>query len=353
MYWSGTRNGNCEKRILLIGIRKKKGRKTMQETKVTVVIPNYNGIKYIRNCMDSLRRQTGEPFDILVIDNASADGSLEILEGEYQEARVIALEENTGFCHAVNLGIQESKTPYVILLNNDTVVKPDFVTSLVKAIEAREDIFSVSAQMLSMEDENILDGAGDGYNIFGWAYARGKGQPADKYTRKAEVFSACGGAAIYRKSIMEQIGYFDEKHFAYLEDVDIGYRARIYGYRNMYEPSAKVIHAGSAVSGSRYNAFKTQLASTNNAYVVVKNLPLLLLILNAPFLLLGFLVKACFFARKKMGMLYVKGYWKGIQRGFSKEGRKHHVPFKIKHIYNYVKLEVWKIWGIIGCLMKY
>lgn len=325
----------------------------MQETKVTVVIPNYNGIKYIRGCMDSLRSQKGEVFHILIIDNASKDGSLEILQQEYPEARVISLKENTGFCHAVNLGIRESKTPYVILLNNDTIVKPDFVKNLVKTIEESEEIFSVSAQMLSMEDESILDGAGDGYCILGWAYSRGKGRPAKEYNKKADVFSACAGAAIYRKSIMEQIGYFDENHFAYLEDVDIGYRARIYGYRNVYEPTAKVIHAGSAASGSRYNEFKTKLASANNAYVVIKNLPLLLLLLNAPFLLLGFLVKSCFFARKKMGMLYIKGYWKGIQKGFSKEGRKHHVGFRWKYLCSYIKLEIWQIFGLVGYLIKY
>ncbi len=325
----------------------------MQETKVTVVIPNYNGIKYIRDCMDSLRSQAGEVFDILVVDNASKDGSLEILQKEYPEAKVIALEENTGFCHAVNVGIKESNTPYVLLLNNDTVVKPEFVKSLVEAIEESEDIFSVSAQMLSMEDESLIDSAGDGYCILGWAYARGKGRPASKYAKKTEVFSACGGAAIYRKSIIEEIGDFDENHFAYLEDVDIGYRARIYGYRNMYEPAAKVIHAGSAVSGSRYNEFKTKLASANNAYVVIKNLPILLLVVNLPFVLLGFLVKACFFARNKMGILYIKGYIKGIKRGFSKEGRKHHVGFSAKHLLNYLKLEVWQIWGVIGYLIKY
>jgi GT2 family glycosyltransferase len=241
----------------------------------------------------------------------------------------------------------------VLLLNNDPLVKPGFVDSLVKAMEESEDIFSVSAQMLSMEDESILDGAGDGYCILGWAYARGKGCPASKYAKKTEVFSACGGAAIYRKSILEEIGCFDENHFAYLEDVDIGYRARIYGYRSIYEPAAKVIHAGSGASGSRYNEFKTKLASANSAYVAIKNLPIVLLILNAPFLFLGFLVKACFFARKKMGILYIKGYFKGIKRGFSKEGRKHHVVFKGKNLLNYLKLEVWQILGTIGYLIKY
>lgn len=324
----------------------------MQEKKVTVVIPNYNGIKYIRDCMNSLRALE-EDFDILVVDNGSGDGSLEVLQQEYTEARVISLQENTGFCYAVNLGIEESKTPYVILLNNDTIVKSGFVKALVDALEEKEDIFSVSAQMLSMQDENIIDDAGDGYCILGWAYARGKGRPAELYGKRKEIFSACGGAAIYRKRILEEIGYFDENHFAYLEDVDIGYRARIYGYRNLYEPAAKVIHAGSATSGSRYNEFKTGLASANSAYVIGKNLPLLLILINFPFLFLGFLVKAFFFTLKRMGMLYIGGYLKGIARCFSKEGRKHHVKFKMKHFLNYCKVEIWQILGVFGYFMKY
>ena len=307
----------------------------MQEKKVTVVIPNYNGIKYIRGCMDSLRNQKGEAFDILVIDNASKDGSLEVLQQEYPEARVIALSENTGFCHAVNLGIRESRTPYAILLNNDTVVKDGFVQALVEAIEEAEDIFSVSSMMLSMQDETIIDDAGDGYSALGWAYSRGKGLPAAEYEKKVEIFAACGGASIYRRKIIEEIGYFDENHFAYLEDIDLGYRARIYGYRNLYEPRAKVIHAGSATSGSRYNEFKTRLSSANNAYLIGKNMPLLQLILNFPLLLLGFLVKACFFARKKMGKLYIQGYFSGIARCFSKEGQKHKVKFRLQHFLNY------------------
>ena len=295
----------------------------MQEKKVTVVIPNYNGIKYIRGCMDSLRAQQECLFDILVIDNASTDGSLEVLQKEYEEVRVIALSENTGFCHAVNLGIRESTTPYVILLNNDTIVKPGFVSRLVEAIEESENIFSVSSMMLSMQDERIIDDAGDGYCALGWAYARGKGLPAQKFHKKTKVFAACGGAAIYRKKILEEIGYFDENHFAYLEDIDIGYRARIFGYQNYYEPKAKVIHAGSATSGSRYNEFKTKLSSANNAYMIGKNMPLLQLLINLPFLFLGFLVKACFFGKKKMGKLYIKGYMNGIARCFTEEGRKH------------------------------
>lgn len=325
----------------------------MQEIKVTVVIPNYNGIKYIRDCMDSLRKQEGIPFDLLIVDNGSKDGSLEVLQEEYTEARVIALEENTGFCHAVNLGIQNSNTPYVILLNNDTEVKAGFVESLVKAIEESERIFSVSSMMLSMKDESIIDDAGDGYSMLGWAYARGKGKTVSRYEKRAEIFAACGGAAIYRKAIFEEIGYFDENHFAYLEDIDIGYRARIYGYRNVYEPAAKVIHAGSATSGSRYNEFKTKLSSANNAYMIAKNMPFLQWLLNLPFLLLGFLVKASFFTLKKMGKLYVTGSWKGTCRIFTKAGREHKVAFRWKHLWNYVKIQCWLFLGMFRIFIKY
>lgn len=327
----------------------------MQDSKVTIVIPNYKGEKYIRGCMDSLRiqREEGLDFSVLVVDNASDDNAVEILKTEYPEVKLILLAENTGFCHAVNVGILASETPYVILLNNDTEVKPGFVKALLAAIEKDEKIFSVSPMMLTMQDETILDGAGDGYCALGWAYSRGKGKHCSKYEKPAEIFSASGGASIYRKSIMEEIGYFDENHFAYLEDVDIGYRARIYGYRNLYEPAAKVIHAGSAVSGSRYNEFKTKLSSANNAYLIGKNMPLLQIFFNLPFLIVGFLVKACFFTCKKMGILYIKGYFSGIARCFGKEGTKHRVSFKMKHSLNYFKIQIWLILGILGNFRKY
>lgn len=313
----------------------------MQNCKVTVVIPNYNGMKYIRACLDSLTELTAEePFQIIVVDNGSEDGSLQVIQQEYAHVQVIAFPENTGFCHAVNAGIRASTTPYVLLLNNDTVVKPGFVRYLTEAMEKAEDIFSVSSMMLTMQDETMIDDAGDRYCVLGWAYARGKGKPASAYEEAAEVFAACGGASLYRRSVFEQIGLFDETHFAYLEDLDIGYRARIYGYRNVYEPRAKVVHAGSATSGSRYNAFKTGLASANNAYLIGKNMPLLQLLLNLPFLLLGFLIKALFFAKKKMGMLYVRGYLRGIGRLFTKEGRMHKVPFRWKHLQNYLHIQL-------------
>lgn len=313
--------------------------------KITVVIPNYNGIKYLEGCLASLYQQEeGTPdFDVLIVDNASGDGSIEQAEKLFPQVKIIRLQENTGFCHAVNVGIKSSETPYIILLNNDTKVKTGFIKSLCDAIEQDEQIFSVSAKMLMWDRPDLIDGAGDQYNVLGWAYARGKGKSAERYLQPVEVFSSCGGAVIYRRSILNKIGLFDELHFAYLEDLDLGYRARIHGYHNYYEPKAEVLHYGSASTGSRYNEFKTKLSSANNVYVIYKNMPIMQLLWNLPFLLGGFLVKWVFFVRKKMGWIYLKGLGTGIRRCFSKEGRSRKVRFHFCNLGNYIAIQ-WRLY---------
>lgn len=322
---------------------------------ITVVIPNYNGIRFLEECLDSaLCQEAGTPeYEILVVDNGSVDGSLSLLRDRYPQVKVEALPQNTGFCHAVNVGIRLAETPYVILLNNDTKVKSKFVKGLYQAICGEEKIFSVSARMLMWDRPELIDDAGDRYCVLGWAFSRGKGRPAKDYARSCEVFSACGGAAIYRKSVFEEIGYFDEEHFAYLEDLDIGYRARIYGYRNYYEPSAEVVHYGSAASGSRYNEWKTSLASANNIYVVGKNMPLVQLIWNLPFLIPGFFLKYLFFLKKGMGKIYLKGLRTGLKRLVSPAGRAHRVPFEPRHLRNYLAIQGQLYLNLLRFLKKY
>lgn len=305
--------------------------------KITVVIPNYNGIKYLKGCLESLYAQETDtpPFHVIVVDNASNDGSAEQAELLFPDVRMIRLKKNTGFCHAVNVGIRESDTPYIILLNNDTKVKSRFISSLYRAIERDNRIFSVSAKMLMWDRPDMIDDAGDRYNALGWAYARGKGKASVYYNKTYDIFSSCGGAAIYRRSILESIGLFDELHFAYLEDLDLGYRARIHGYRNVYEPKAEVLHYGSASTGSRYNPRKTELASANSVYVIYKNMPILQLIWNMPFLIMGFIIKWLFFCRKGMGKIYFKGLCRGLKRCFDTKGRSKKVRFQWKNISSY------------------
>lgn len=312
---------------------------------VTVVIPNYNGIRFLRECLESvLDQEEGTPgYKVVVVDNGSGDGSPELVRKEFPQVALIALDFNTGFCNAVNAGIEEAQTPYVILLNNDTKSDCGFVRGLYDAIKARPDAFSVSASMRMWDRPDLLDDAGDRYCVLGWAGARGKGKPAADYERPAEIFFACGGAAIYRRNIFDEIGVFDPAHFAYLEDLDIGYRALVQGWRNYYEPSAKVVHYGSATSGSRYNKWKTELAASNSVYVVIKNMPFLQLLWNFPFLLMGYFVKFLFFCRKRLGLVYLKGLGKGLGKSFSREGRSKKVPFQIANLrhYFYIQLQLY------------
>ncbi len=310
--------------------------------KTTVIIPNYNGIKYIRTCLRSVT-QSLVPASVIVVDNGSADGSRELVEREFPQAALIVFEKNRGFCAAVNAGIEAAATPYVLLLNNDTEMEPDCIGHLEAAMEADDRIFSVGAKMLSMSRPELIDGAGDLYSAFGWAYAVGKGKPKERFDRPMDIFSSCAGAALYRKAYLEKTGLFDENHFAYLEDVDLGYRARILGYRSVLEPSAAVYHAGSGFSGSRYNAFKIRHSSRNNVYLIYKNMPALQIVLNAPFLAAGFLIKLCFFAGKGFGGIYARGLLEGVSLCASGAGRSHKVRFRWKNLGNYarIQLELW------------
>ena len=310
----------------------------------TVVIPNYNGIAYIEKC---LRFLEGEPAHVIVVDNGSTDGSRQVVQEKFPQVELICLDKNYGFCKAVNTGIEASKTTYVILLNNDTEVDKGFVRALEQPLMQHPEVFSGSAQMRNLQRPGLIDDAGDYYCALGWAFALGKDKPFQDYMRKRKIFAACGGAAIYRRKVFDEVGLFDEKHFAYLEDIDIGYRARIHGYNNLYIPEALVYHAGSGASGSRYNDFKVRLTSRNSIYLIFKNMPTAQIILNLPFLAAGFVVKAVFFARKGFGLTYLRGLREGFILCCSEEGRAHRVLFRKERLYSYlaVQLELWRnIW---------
>lgn len=309
----------------------------MQQT--TVVVPNYNGIKYLAACLDSLRVQTSQDFSVILIDNGSTDGSAEFVQTRYPEVTVRRFEENRGFCAAVNEGIRMAQTPYVILLNNDTICEPAFVEALVSAIREKPRCFSCASKMVKMRHPERIDNAGDYYCALGWAFARGKGKPADEYLTGREIFSACAGAAIYRREIFDEIGLFDEAHFAYLEDVDVAYRARIAGYHNYYVPEAVVRHFGSATSGSGYNEFKVHYSSQNSVYLVYKNMPWPQIILNLPFLAAGFAVKIGFFARRG----YLRQYVAGLGRGLRMCGADKKVRFHAGNLPHYLKIQ-WELW---------
>lgn len=304
--------------------------------KVSVVIPNYNGKQFIKKCMDSLQSQTYTDFETIFVDNGSLDGSRSYMKENYPEVKFIPLDKNYGFSAAVNVGIKEAKGDYVVLLNNDTEAEKEWLQMLVTCIEKDETIFSCSSKMIRYNERHLIDDAGDQYSILGWAKKRGDGKPVDLYAEDKQVFSACAGAAIYRKSIFKEIGLFDENFFAYLEDVDIGYRGNIYGYKNIYCSKALVYHIGSATTGAtRHNAFKVKLSARNNYYLAYKNMPSFQWWINSPFLFLGRLIKYLYFVKKGFG----KEFKEGIKEARRNKKDIPKIKYQKKHLKNYLIIQ--------------
>ena len=175
---------------------------------VSVVIPNYNGMQYIERCLESLKRQSFQEFETIFVDNGSEDGSVAYVRERFPWVRLICLAENTGFCGAVNVGIRESRGEYVVLLNNDTEAEAEFLKALYDGIRAKENAFSCAALMLQFQERELVDDAGNFYNALGWAFARGKGKSEERYQKECRIFSSCGGAAIYRKKLVEELEIF-------------------------------------------------------------------------------------------------------------------------------------------------
>ncbi len=308
--------------------------------KVSIVIPNYNGEKFVKTCLKSLTNQTEQSFELIIVDNASKDNSIRLIRDEFgnifkDRMKIIELDENYGFSKAVNVGIKASNASYVILLNNDTECDRRFVEKMLKGIRQSKRLFSCGAKMIQFNDRNKIDSAGDYYTIIGCTFTKGYGKAPSEYSKKEYIFSSCAGAAIYRKKIFEKIGYFDEIHFAYLEDVDVGYRAKIYGYKNEFIPDAVVYHVGSGSSGSRYNEFKVSLAARNNVYLNYKNMPLFFLIVNYPFIIAGKMMKFAFMCKKGLGKIYLRG----IIEGYKSLSKCKKVKFQWRNLINYLIIE--------------
>jgi GT2 family glycosyltransferase len=201
--------------------------------------------------------------------------------------------------------------------------------------------------MIQHHNRKLIDDAGDEYTILAWTKKIGDGQPVERYDEKREIFSSCAGAALYRKSVLEEIGLFDEDFFAYVEDIDLSYRAQIYGYKNYFCPNSIVYHYGSATSGSRYNEFKIKLAARNNVFLIYKNFPIIQKIINFIFLFIGFAIKYLFFVRKGYGSLYLEG----IKEGLRNRKKLNKTPFLRKNWKNYFKIE-WKLIKNIFAYLK-
>ena len=251
---------------------------------VSIIIPNWNGKKYLRDCLEAVRAQTYRDFEVLLVDNASSDPSLEYVKTFFPEIRVIPLSENRGFSGAANEGIKRAKGQFVALLNNDAFPEENWLKALVEGIQEAPDIGICASKILRMTEAMRIETAGDGYTRFGVACRRGWNRNGHHFERRQFVFGACAAAALYRKTMLQEIGDFDEDMFFSYEDVDLSFRAQLANYRCRYVPEAVVYHLGGGTMKGR-SALARYYGQRNLEFVFFKNMP--------PSLLLRFLPLHC------------------------------------------------------------
>lgn len=250
---------------------------------VTVIIANWNGRHWLETCLPALSQQSCRNFEIIVVDNGSEDGSVDWLNEKWPDVRALPQPYNRGFASANNIGIRASSGEFIVTLNNDTLVNPEWLDALVAAVTG-PDVGMVASKIIRWDDLGQLDSAGIEIDRSGIAWNRGWGKPVSWAAVSCDVFGPSAAAALYRRTMLEEIGLFDEDFFAYYEDVDLAWRARQAGWRCRYAPRARVRHwhSATAVEGS---PFKNRLLGRNKAWTILKNYPVPALFLYLPLIL--------------------------------------------------------------------
>jgi len=263
--------------------------------KVAVIIVNYNSGPLLQTCLDGLANQTyRDEFEVIVVDNGSQDRSMESLERVASNVRTIMAGENLGFARANNLAARATDAEYLALLNPDAWPSPEWLEKLVDAEQRHPKAASFGSTQIDASNQSVLDGAGDAYHVMGLSWRGQIGRPVTTLPPEGETFAACAAAALYRRAEFMALGGFDERYFCYIEDVDLGFRLRLAGYRCMQVADAVVLHHGSSVAGRR-SAFVEYHSTRNAIWTYMKNMPLPLLLPGIPFhvlLRMAYLVRA-------------------------------------------------------------
>lgn len=261
------------------------------EKSITVIVVNWNNRDLLRECLFSLRRQTYKNFHVIVVDNGSIDGSIQMLDSEFGGfAYLIKNARNFGFCRAVNQGIRASKSDYVALLNNDAEAHPSWLEEMTRAIDRADDVGMCAAKIMKYDPPNVIDKVGHLMYPDGQNRGRGTGQvDRGQYDTDEEAFFPDGCAALYRRSVFETAGMFDEDFFAYGDDAEMGLRARLAGWRTVYAPKAVVYHHHSQTLGA-YSPKKIFFVERNRIWLAIKLFPSSVLWLNPYYAGLRFLL---------------------------------------------------------------
>ena len=263
---------------------------------ISVVIVTWNGRQYLDDCLEAVAAQQGVDSETILVDNASTDGTAEYVGERFPWVRIIRLPDNRGFAGGNNAGVREARGRYVALLNNDTIAGPGWLQALRRGLDEARGVALATSRIVYMHDPAVLDSAGDGLLRWGGAFKRLHGAPASAAADSMEVFGVCGAACLMPRAVYDELGGFDENFFASHEDVDLSYRARLFGYRCRYIADAIVRHHGSATLG-RISGFAVFQGQRNLEWVYLKNTPATLLVRTLPGHLLYNLAAAVHFAR--------------------------------------------------------
>jgi GT2 family glycosyltransferase len=238
---------------------------------LSVIIPNWNGVQHLPTCLDSLRRQTYPYMEVIVVDNASRDGSAALVRRDYAEVILVQLEDNLGLTGGINQGIRVARGEFIAPLNNDTEVAPGWAEALATALLDHPDAGIAASKMLLFDRRDTLHSAGDAYRVDGIPVNRGVWQKDEgQFDADVYIWGGCGGAVAYRRAMLDEIGLLDEDLFMYCEDVDLNWRAQLAGYKCVFAPQAVVYHHLSATGGGEIASFHT---GRNTLWVLVKNYP--------------------------------------------------------------------------------
>ncbi|MFN8491960.1 MAG: glycosyltransferase family 2 protein [Caldilineaceae bacterium] len=280
---------------------------------VSIIIVNWNAQHYLERCLPTVFAQDFTDFEVILIDNGSTDGSVAYVQTHFPQVRVIQNQQNCGFAPANNQGIRASTAEFVALLNNDTTIDPRWLRALVQAMQSDPTVGMCAAKMLLAERPGIIDAAGIALDRAGiaWNVAGGQVDGAVGTEQMREPFGACGGAALYRRAMLDEIGLLDEEFFCYLEDVDLAWRAQWAGWRCLYAPQATVLHLHSATS-NRIPHFKSRLLGRNKIWLICKNYPLPQLIWYLPIIALYELLSLGYALRQRRLGSALAGRWAAL-----------------------------------------
>lgn len=249
---------------------------------ISVIIPTWNGAELLVVALESLERQTVSDFEVIVVDNGSSDGTEELMRGNYANMRYLRFADNRGFAAAVNAGIRAAAGRVLVLMNNDTEADPTWLEALTGALDAHPDVGMCASKIVRFDDRTIIDSAGDKLGLLAYQVGHGE-RDAPWFDEPRFVLTACAGAAAYRREVFDRIGFFDEAFTSYLEDVDIGVRAQLVGFRCLYVPTARIAHVGSATA-NRIGSVKLYLLLRNSLFIFFQYMPWPVLLRWGPFM---------------------------------------------------------------------